>query len=278
MVIMLTIGDFARLAGVTVRMLRHYDSLGLLVPAHVDPVTSYRRYAAAQLPRLNRLVALKDLGLTLEQVGTVLDAQVSVEELRGMLTLRRTQIEDQIAADLGRLAAIEARLRTIEKEGTMSELEYVEKALPAVRLAQVSGRVTDMNELGTTIGPAFDRLVGALTAAGVALQTPSVAWYDGDAEGTTWGVGFPTALESVDGVENVQGLEGPAVADLPAAPRAVTVIHRGSMATIGDTWQALATTVDASGLTAYGPCREVYLETPMDDQDAWVTELQQPVR
>jgi DNA-binding transcriptional MerR regulator len=272
MVIMLTIGDFARLAGVTVRMLRHYDSLGLLVPAHVDPVTSYRRYAAAQLPRLNRLVALKDLGLTLEQVGTVLDAQVSADELRGMLTLRRAQIEDQIAADLARLDAIEARLRTIEKEGTMSELEYVEKALPAVRLAQVSGRVAEVTELGTTIGPAFDRLVGSLTAAGVAIQAPSVAWYDGDAEGTTWGVGFPTALESVDHVE------GAMVADLPAAPRAVTVIHRGSMATIGDTWQALATAVDAAGHTAYGPCREVYLETPMGDQDAWVTELQQPVR
>lgn len=269
--VMFTIGDFARLGGVTVRMLRHYDSLGALVPAHVDPVTGYRRYAAAQLPRLNRLCALKDLGLTLEQVRTVLDAQVSAEELRGMLTLRRAQLEDQIAADRERLAAIEARLRTIEKEGTMSELEYVEKQLPAVRLAQASGRVADVSELGATIGPAFDRLVDGLTTAGVTLQAPSVAWYDGDAEGTTWGVGFPTALDEID----VAGAE---VADLPAVDRALTVIHRGSMATIGDTWQALATAVDATGLTAYGPCREVYLETPMDDQDAWVTELQQPVR
>jgi DNA-binding transcriptional MerR regulator len=271
MVIMLIIGEFARLAGVTVRMLRHYDSLGLLVPAHVDPVTGYRRYAATQLPRLNRLCALKDLGLTLEQVGTVLDAQVSAEELRGMLTLRRAQIEDQMAADRGRLQAIEARLRTIEKEGTMSELEYVKKELPGVRLAQVTGRVADVSELGMTIGPAFDRLLGGLAAAGVPPRTPSIAWYDGDTEGTTWGVGVPTTLEAVD-------VEGAEVADLPAVEQAVTVIHRGSVATIGDTWQALATQVDATGLTAYGPCREVYLETPMDDADAWVTELQQPVR
>ena len=271
MVVMLNIGDFARLAGVTVRMLRHYDSLGLLVPADVDPATGYRRYAAAQLPRLNRIVALKDLGFTLEQVGSVLDAEVSAEELRGMLTLRRAQIEEQIAADHGRLAGIEARLRTIEKEGVMSELEYVEKALPEVRLAQMTGRVADMSELGQKVGPAFDRLVSGLGAAGVTLQSPSLAWYDGDAEGTTWGVGFPTALESVD-------VEGAEVSELPACDRALTVIHRGSMATIGDTWQALATTVDARGLRAYGPCREVYLETPMDDPDAWVTELQQPVR
>jgi DNA-binding transcriptional MerR regulator len=271
MVVMFTIGDFARLAGVTVRMLRHYDTLDLLVPAHLDPVTGYRWYAAAQLPRLNRLVALKGLGFTLEQVGSVLDAQVTAEELRGMLTLRRAQIEEQIAADRDRLTEIEARLRTIEKEGDMPELEYVEKPLPEMRLVQMTGRVADTSELGRQIGPAFDRLVGGLTASGVTLQSPSVAWYDGDAEGTTWGVGFPTALESVD-------VEGAAVSALPACQRALTVIHRGSMATIGDTWQALATTVDAQGLTAYGPCREVYLETPMGDQDAWVTELQQPVR
>ncbi|MGO4596824.1 GyrI-like domain-containing protein [Terrabacter sp. 2RAF25] len=102
-------------------------------------------------------------------------------------------------------------------------------------------------------------------------DSPSLAWYDGDAGGTRWGVGFPTTLESVD-------VEGAEVSALPACDRAVTVIHRGSMATIGDTWQALATPVDSRGLTAYGPCREVYLDTPMDDQDAWVTELQQPVR
>jgi effector-binding domain-containing protein len=50
------------------------------------------------------------------------------------------------------------------------------------------------------------------------------------------------------------------------------------MDTINDTWQALAQQVDQRGLTAFGPCREVYLETPMDDQSRWVTELQQPVR
>ncbi|WP_323097333.1 MerR family transcriptional regulator [Intrasporangium sp. YIM S08009] len=268
---MLNIGEFARLAGVTVRMLHHYDALGLLQPEHVDPATGYRWYAAAQLPRLNRLVALKDLGLTLAQVGPVLDAQVGPEELRGMLTLRRAQIEVQMESDRARLAAIEARLRTIEKEGTMSELEFVEKALPPLRLAQITGRVADVSELGGQVGPAFDRLTRGLTAAGVPTGLPSFAWYSGDAEGTTWGVGYTTSREAVE-------VEGAEVSELPGCDRALTVIHRGSMATIGDTWQALATAADSRGLTTYGRCREVYIEAPMDDQDRWVTELQQPVR
>lgn len=92
---MLTIGDFARHGRVSVRMLRHYDAIGLLRPARVDPASGYRLYAAAQLTTLNRVIALKDLGFTLQQVGTILTEQVSAGELRGMLRLRRAELEPE---------------------------------------------------------------------------------------------------------------------------------------------------------------------------------------
>ncbi|WP_207556022.1 GyrI-like domain-containing protein [Intrasporangium flavum] len=152
----------------------------------------------------------------------------------------------------------------------MAGIEYVVKSLPPVRLVQTTGRVAHLSELGPTIGPAFQRLTGGLARAGVHVGPESLAWYDGDADGTTWGVGYPTSLETVD-------VEGAEVGDLPACERALTVVHRGSMATIGDAWRGLGEAVAARGLTGYGPCREVYLETPMDDPEAWVTELQQPV-
>ncbi|CAM5609670.1 hypothetical protein SCALM49S_00040 [Streptomyces californicus] len=82
---MFTIGDFARYGRVSPRMLRHYDAVGLLHPDRTDPATGYRLYGAAQLARLNRIIALKDLGFTLQQVAAVLDEQVGPEELRGML-------------------------------------------------------------------------------------------------------------------------------------------------------------------------------------------------
>src|SRR6478752_4032553 len=133
---MLSIGDFARLAGVSVRMLRHYDALGLLRPAHVDPASGYRSYSAAQLDRANRLVALKDLGFSLEDCGRLLGDDVPVEQLRGMLRLRRAELAAQIDADRGRLEQVEHRLRMIEKENTMSlfvdDAASTEQALPAV--------------------------------------------------------------------------------------------------------------------------------------------------
>jgi DNA-binding transcriptional MerR regulator len=80
---MLTIGDFARLGQVSPRMLRHSDEIGLLCPDRVDPATGYRCYVARQMARLHRVVALRDLGFTLDQIGPVLDEELSVEELRG---------------------------------------------------------------------------------------------------------------------------------------------------------------------------------------------------
>jgi DNA-binding transcriptional MerR regulator len=265
---MLSIGEFARYARVSVRMLRHYDSLGLLVPVRVDATTGYRYYSAEQLTRLNRLVALKELGFTLDQVGTVLSGDVGAEQLRGMLTLRRAQIVEQIDADQARLSEIEARLRTIEKEGTMSELEYVEKSLPAVRLAQLTDDVGSQPELGMKVGPLFDRVADRLVAAGLKPDNPAYAWYEESESGIHFGAGFPVTAESVDGVE---------VVDLQPYDRGLTVLHHGTMETIGDTWQALVTEVERRGLTFGGPGREVYLETPMESQEHWVTELQQPL-
>src|ERR1700684_3369715 len=89
---MLNIGEFARLGQVSPRMLRHYDQLGLLKPERVDPETGYRSYGVQQLVRLHRLVALRDLGFTLEQIGDLLDGEPPLEPLRGMLRLRRAQL------------------------------------------------------------------------------------------------------------------------------------------------------------------------------------------
>ncbi|WP_345711887.1 helix-turn-helix domain-containing protein, partial [Kineococcus glutinatus] len=131
---MFSIGEFATVARVSVRMLRHYDALGLLPPAVVDPSTGYRSYSAAQLGRLNRVLALKDLGLTLQQVRAVLDEEVGVAELHGMLRLRRAELETQVAADAARLRAVEARLRMIEEEGTMGTQDVVVKDTDPVRV------------------------------------------------------------------------------------------------------------------------------------------------
>ncbi|MEU4287688.1 MerR family transcriptional regulator [Kribbella sp. NPDC026596] len=129
---MFAIGEFARHGRVSVRMLRHYDAIGLLRPAYVDPATGYRSYTAGQLADLNRIVALKDLGFSLEQVRTMIVDDISPAELRALLTIRRAELESTVAESYARLAQVESRLRGIE--GDFPAADVVVKELPAVRL------------------------------------------------------------------------------------------------------------------------------------------------
>ena len=182
--VMFTIGDFAKHGRVSVRMLRHYDALGLLRPARVDPFTGYRFYEAGQLARLNRVIALKELGFSLDQVGTILDERVGAEELRGMLRLRQAELETAMAAAAARLVQVEARLRTIESEGTMPADDIVVKSLPPVRLAELTGIAGsyEPQDIGPVIGPLYDELCRRIEEAGVVPTGPGLAYYE-DAPG-----------------------------------------------------------------------------------------------
>jgi DNA-binding transcriptional MerR regulator len=109
------IGTVARLAQVSVRTLRHYDDLGLLTPAWADPVTGYRYYAPDQVLRLHRILVLRDLGVPLSQVGQLIDDDVSVEHLRGILRLRQAEARARVAAQSDQLRRVEIRLAQLEE-------------------------------------------------------------------------------------------------------------------------------------------------------------------
>ncbi|MEU1287792.1 MerR family transcriptional regulator [Kitasatospora sp. NPDC005856] len=272
---MLNIGDFASHGRVSVRMLRHYDAIGLLRPARVDPVSGYRFYEASQLARLNRVIALKELGFTLQQVRAVLDEQVDVAELRGMLRLRRAQLAEAIAADELRLARVEARLRTIESEGTMSAHDVVVKPVPSVRAAQLTGVAAsyEPEDIGPVIGPLFAELCRRLAEAGVEATGPSVARYQDAPEGN----GSVLVLVAVPVGPSVRpGEHGVEVLDLPPIEEAATIVHRGPMDDVLGTSQELARFIEENGYRSAGYARELYLECP-EDQAGWVTELQEPV-
>lgn len=114
----LKIGECARAAHVSMAALRHYEKVGLLIPAVLDPDTGYRSYSLDQLPRVHRLLALKDLGFSLEQIAQLLEEALPLEHLRGMFTLKQAQTQQMIdteQARLTRIAAGFARLNRREK-------------------------------------------------------------------------------------------------------------------------------------------------------------------
>ncbi|MFI9243984.1 MerR family transcriptional regulator [Streptomyces sp. NPDC053086] len=271
---MFTIGDFARHGRVSVRMLRHYDATALLRPAHVDPASGYRYYTAAQLARLNRIIALKDLGFTLQQVRSILDAKTGAEELRGMLRLRQAELATAVTAAQARLIQVEARLRAIESEGHMPTNDIVLKHVPAVRVAELTATAASFEPTDITpvITPLYDELFQRLKAAGITPTGPGIAYYNDTPEGD----GKITVHAAVQVSAPPQNDDTLHIHDLPGLHTAATIIHRGPMDTVLPTAQTLAHWIDTSGYRSTGYPREINLECP-DNHNDWITELQTPI-
>jgi DNA-binding transcriptional MerR regulator len=276
---MFNIGDFAKHGRVSVRMLRHYDAIGLLHPAHVDPASGYRSYRAGQLARLNRVIALKDLGFTLEQVRTIVDERVSVEQLRGMLRLRQAELAAAIEADATRLARVEARLRTIESEGTMPADDIVTKNVAALRVAELTAPAAGYapEHIGPVIKPLCADLGRRLAESPLTPTGQLIAYYE-DCQDSPDGAETDGKLiihAAIPVAADASPSTGLSVVDLPAVESA-TLVHRGAMDGVLPSYQALARWIEANGYEPAGYARELYLECP-EDEDAWVTELQVPI-
>ncbi|MFG1678119.1 MerR family transcriptional regulator [Micromonospora sp. NPDC049282] len=279
---MFSIGEFAGLGRVSVRMLRHYDAIGLLRPAHVDPHSGYRFYAAVQLRLLNRVTALKDLGFSLQEVQALIDEEVDAAELRGMLRLRRAELAARMRQDTARLAQVDARLRMIESEGHMDTGDVVLKSIPAIRVAQLSGTATGYDHptsITENLSPLYPRLMELLERHRVDITGAPIAWYEpapsapGD-ETIRVHAAFPVGSAEVDAAAGFE------MVTLPPVAYAATALHHGPMSEAFRTGQKIANWIDDNGHRAVEPgfAREVYLDCPPDDLDRWVTEMQVPVR
>jgi DNA-binding transcriptional MerR regulator len=270
---MLNIGEFARLGQVSPRMLRHYDELGLLAPERVDDDSGYRFYSVHQLERLHRIVALRDIGFGLEQIRQILTEDISVEELRGMLRLRRAQIEQVVGEEQDRLRRVEAHLRALEWSDIMELEDVVIKQTEPIRVAQASAGGLTHADIGAAFGRLMPQVITHLEAAG-ARPGISVAVYEDDGGAVPEGeivlhAGFAIGDQDVSGSETVR------VVNLPAIEVAASV-YRGGDDGIMAAWEALVRWIDYSGYRLVGDCRELYHEWH-NDESGNVMELQQPI-
>jgi len=117
---MIRIGDFSRISQTPVSTLRYYDEVGLLKPVEVDHFTGYRYYTFDQLERLNRILALKALGFSLEEVARLLGDDLPPRQVFAMLQRKRAELREQVQGNHERLEHVDAWLKQIEKENNMT--------------------------------------------------------------------------------------------------------------------------------------------------------------
>ena len=268
---MIKIGAFARLGQISVVTLRHYDEIGLLKPVTVDRFTGYRYYSVAQLPRLKRILALKDLGFSLEQIEVVLNG-LTLDQLRGMLKLRHAEVEQQVAQAQGRLARIATRLRQIESEDTMPNYDVILKTVPPMLVASRRVTIPTNDQVPAYLGPAFTEAYAYLNHHGAKETGPCLALWHQPADVYTNEVA--EAAVPID--RRILSTEHVQVYELPQQ-QVVSVVHHGAFEDFPQGHTAILTWVEANGYHITGPYREIYIHHDADNLAESTTEIQYPV-
>jgi len=264
------IGRVARLAQVSVRTLRHYDDLGLLKPSHVDPLTGYRHYTPEQVLRLHRILVLRDLGVPLAQIGGLLDDDVTVEQLRGILRLRQAEARARLAAQTQQLRRVEVRLAQLE-EAAVAGFDVIVKRLEPMRVVALTEELESYDQIGAACDRLFPRLQAALAQRAVAFDGLSIAQYE-DTGDESRPLRITTALPVPAGV-TIEGGDGLTTVELAAVDRAATTVVRGDPAQFAGAFRALHEWVGDTGAQATAFERELYIDCD-GPRDTWVTELQ----
>jgi predicted transcriptional regulator YdeE len=270
---MLKIGEFSKLAQVSPKTLRLYDERGLLKPAWIDRWTGYRYYRVAQLAELNRILAFKDLGFSLDQIAALQRDDLQAAELRGMIRLKQAELEQHIQDEQARLARIEARLQLIEQEERQPDYEVVLKSVPPLRVAGIRLNVPTLGD----VDPLIEELQTYLHARGITPQatTPPLAVYY-DAVFRERGLDLEVALPVHRRLASERRVQ---VHELPGVETMACVLHHGPYAQVSDAYQALVHWVDSSGYEINGPNRDVYLQRRTAHmQEEAVTEVQFPIK
>ena len=281
---MFRIRDFSRFTRVSVRMLRHYDRLGLLEPAWVDPRSRYRWYSAGQLPRLQRILALRDLGFSLEHVAEILEGDPRGRAFSRVLERRKLELEREVDEQRRRIAQIEVRLARLAA-GADPPPDVVLRRVPAVTVAARRTRVADLD---SGVEELFEGLELDVARADVrAAGPPVLVYHDGD--GRNEDADVEAAVPVTASAARIRGAR---VRTLPAIPLAACTAYTGSYEQWWRVAEGLLGTLESRRLVPAGPLREVFVQFSARDASAlalpraylaerdedFVTEMQVPVK
>ena len=271
---MFTVGEFSRIARVSKRLLRYYDQIGLFGPARTDDMTGYRFYNSTQLPELNRIISLKEMGFTLEEIQKAIDDDISVKELTRLLTLKKSEIEKAVDQQLAVIQRIESRLdsyggKAPEYEIVLKDIEAVDYLFfrevcptPAEGQQVVAALIENVSQTRREIG----HLMFIMQSDGFEQENvDSKFGYILD--------GAPKGDYHISLGKSKFSLE---VEHLAAVPMAATLAYRGDLNTIATAYHALGQWIEQNGYRIDGLWREVVLDVP-PSFDAIVLEIQVPV-
>jgi DNA-binding transcriptional MerR regulator len=263
---MFRIGEFSRITRVTIDTLRHYDELGLLKPAKVDPFTGYRYYSAKQLMSLNRIIALKEVGFSLDEIARILQEKLTNDQLRGMLKAQLVRAESDIQAAQLRQERILARLNYLNLEEYMPTYEVTLKPVERLMVAAMREIVPTIEQMPERCSEMFDAIARWAKTNDLRLGPPMTIYYT---EGYTrdnidtecsFILPDPKAAEMVTPSESIE------VKQMQAVPlMASTIVTDGffkKVEGLTPAYNAVAQWIEENSYQLVGPPRELFYGSP----------------
>ncbi|MBN2239126.1 MAG: MerR family transcriptional regulator [Dehalococcoidales bacterium] len=270
------IGDFSRLSRVTTRALRYYDEIGLLKPVRVDQVTGYRFYSVDQLPKLNYIVTLKNIGFSLDDINELMNNGMPPDYIKRLLQVKKTEIQDRIDQDRDKLRQVDIWLDRVGSAGiTPTEIFVQRKTVPPVR-------VISRREIGT-----YDETVTRLTSD-ILQQINRPENVDSvKISGPVTGLFYDDEYKEIDAdIEVAVPVEGEFTIQEPGFEikilpecTVISAVHKGYEQNIGKTYAQIIEYAEVQVLKLVTPIRELYLEygDTIPEED-YLTEIQFPFR
>ena len=275
---MLKISDFAQLSRISPKTLRLYDRLGLLKPAKIDRQNNYRYYSASQLPRLNRILVFKELGFSLEQIGHLLNENISASEVRGMLRLKQLEIEQKLSKDVARLNRLKIRLQELQQEKSMSNYEVIIKPVESQLVAATLGIIPNFDDCASILEKLFDRVYGYVFSQGIKEVGSGINVYH-ETKLRDKNIPIEVIVPIRQPISNNDSLDNSIwIYELTEVEKMACVVHQGSFDSIAEAYSTLLDWIEKHEYQIAGSTREVYLQYERNgDPDRYVTEVQIPI-
>lgn len=269
---MLKIGDFSKASHSTVKTLRYYSEIGLLMPSHVDKFTGYRYYSPSQLNEIARINQLKSVGFSLTTIKTILQNELSEDEMKVLYEKQIAVTENEIAAARAKVVSINQMITNLSKEPVMEEVRI--ESLPEVIVA--SKRLTI---------PVYDALYQEAPAMGKIMEKHGAVcsepaycfniYHDKEYRETDIDIEICEAV-----TEKLPDGDGLVYKVVESVQNAAVINHRGPYESLSDSYGMLYKWIDENGYEQIDLCRESYIDGIWNKEDPqeWLTVIQIPVQ
>ena len=270
---MLKIGDFSKLSRISIRMLHHYDEIGLLRPRSIDRFTGYRYYSEDQLMKAVKISALKEMGFSLAVIGEMLNKYDDPRELAKFLETRRVEVQEEIKESGHRIMLLDAAIKRLRKDDMAMNYSVVLKTMPQRFVASVREIIPAYDQEGLL----WKRLGVETGNMNLQMADPmySLAVFhdQGYKEGD---VDVEIQISVKGSYDNTEHVVFKTVPEVEIA----SAVYKGSYEQITDVNLAVADWVKDNNYEYNGPMFCIYHVSPAQTQNAdeMVTEICYPVK